>query len=393
MHFTTLLAQQADPILSMVKAFASDTRSRKIDLGLGVYRDSEGATPVMTAVKAAETRVLAEQTSKTYLGIDGDPVFVEALSAFLFGGGALDGHRSICGLQTVGGTGAVRLAADLVVGEKPDRTVWIGTPTWPNHIPIFSAAGARIRYFQHYDPATQALDTASILTTLEAADRGDVVLLHGCCHNPSGADFPAALWQQVADIIARRGLLPIVDIAYHGLGRGLDEDLSGLRILIDTVPAALIAYSCSKNFALYRDRLGALFVVGEAKAADLAWQSLIQIARASYSMPPDHGAAVVRTILTDPTLTRGWQQELNGMRDRVRGLRAALAAHGRVGRFDLGPLAQQNGFFSLLPLSPAEVATLRADHGIYLVPNGRMNIAGLLEEQIGMFIKGLAALP
>jgi aromatic-amino-acid transaminase len=392
MHFTSLLAPPADAILSMIQAFAGDTRSRKIDLGLGVYRDANGETPVMTAVKAAEQILLSDQRSKTYLGIEGDRIFVDALATLIFGDPASGEGRDIRGLQTVGGTGAVRLAADLVVGERPDRTVWIGTPTWPNHDSIFHAAGAKIGHYRHFDVQSQSLDRGAILTTLEQADHGDVVLFHGCCHNPSGTDFPPELWQQAATIIAQRGLLPIVDIAYHGLGHGLEADARGLRILIDTVPAALIAYSCSKNFAMYRDRLGALFVVGARQAVDLAWNNLLQIARASYSMPPDHGAAVVREILTDPELKGEWKGELAGMRHRVQSLRAMLAAHGQVGRFDLSPLGRQTGFFSMLPLSPAEVATLRADHGIYIVPNGRMNIAGMQEDQAEMFIEGLAAL-
>ncbi len=390
MHFASLQRQPADPLLSLVDAFARDGRREKIDLGVGVYRDEARRTPVMKAVKAAERALLRDQDSKAYLGCDGDPAFVERLGRLILGDMASD--KALRGVQTVGGTGALRLAADLLAVERPDRTIWIGTPTWPNHGPIFSNAFADVRSFEQYDPASQSVRSGAILEAMSRAAPGDAFILHGCCHNPTGVDPDAAEWTAIGAMAEQRGLLPIIDIAYHGFGDGFDPDLAPLRTLLDALPTALIAYSCSKNFGLYRDRLGALFVAAEAKTAEAAWSNLLLLARTSYSMPPDHGAAVVRTILESPALETEWRDELESYRLRLRHLRSRLAAAGRIGDIDLAPLATHKGFFSMLPLSPSQVDQLRRDHGIYMAQNGRINVAGLGDEQIPVFVAALSAL-
>lgn len=389
MFFASLSVQPNDPILAMIADFAGDARLEKIDLGLGVYRDASGATPVMRAVKRAEDRLLGTQSSKTYLGVEGDRDFVDLLRPLIFGGRAL---HAVGGVQAVGGTGALRLAADLLALEKPDRAVWFGVPSWPNHAALFKAAGLQIRTFRHADPATQDLDLDALHAAIDDAREGDAFILHGCCHNPTGIDMDVATWRDIGTRMAARNLLPVIDIAYHGFGAGIAEDVAGVQALLEVVPAALVAYSCSKNFALYRERVGALFVAGPKAGVDLALSNLMPLARANYSMPPDHGAAVVRTILQSEELTRAWLDELAHMRARVSGLRAMLAAAGQVGRIDLAPFGRQRGFFSMLPITPEDVAHLRDADGIYIVPNGRMNVAGLREEQIERLVAGLGSL-
>lgn len=388
-HFASLRPQPTDPILALTDIFAVDERADKIDLGIGVYRDPAQRTPVMAAVKSAERELVEKQGSKAYLGCGGDPEFLSALSRLLVGGAV---GKGLSGVQTVGGTGALRLAADLLALERPERTVWIGTPTWPNHIPIFRTAFADVRTYEQFDPQAQRMRADAVLDAMSQAAAGDIFILHGCCQNPTGIDPDMEGWSAIATLADRRGILPIVDIAYHGFGEGLERDAAPLRLLLEHVPAALIAYSCSKNFGLYRDRVGALFVAGDPQASEVACSNLLQLARTSYSMPPDHGAAVVRTILQSPTLETEWRAELESYRVRLRGLRERLASHGTVGRIDLAPLADQKGFFSQLPLSVDQVERLRREHGIYMAPSGRINIAGLGDRQIPAFAAALAGL-
>lgn len=389
MHFMTLARQADDPILAMGAAFFADVRDRKLDLGIGVYRDECGQTPVMRAVKEAERRLLIGQPTKSYLGVEGDHAFLAGLEPLALGDARAD--HAVTAIQTVGGTGALRLAADLLAREKPDRTVWFGAPSWTNHGALFAAAGLAVRTFRYLDPRSQDMDEAAFGEAVDAAREGDVFVLHGCCHNPTGVDASAAQWRSIGRALARRNLLPLVDSAYHGLGQGLEADRAGLRILLAEVPSALVAYSCSKNFAIYRERVGALFVVGGRQGVELAASNLTALARATYSMPPDHGAAVVRTILHSEELSAIWRAELDAMRKRVRGLRGLLAQEGRIGPIDLGRLATQNGFFSSLAIAPADIARLRDDHGVYVVPSGRINIAGLREDQVGAFAAALRA--
>jgi len=376
----------ADPLLALMARFRADTRLRKIDLGVGVYRDARGATPVFAAVKAAERQLLRDQDTKAYLGVEGDLEMVN-----LLGAEALNRPR-LPGLQTVGGTGALRLAAELLATTRTRRRIWLGMPTWPNHVPIFTAAGLAVATVDLCDGATRTPRPAALLEALRRAAPGDAVLLHACCHNPTGIDPEPGFWDELAAVIVARELVPLVDMAYQGLGCGWSEDGAGVEQLVDTVPTLLVAYSCDKNFGLYRERVGALFVAGAEHGAasdlvagsehghtDVLLRHLTHLARANYSMPPDHGAAVVRTILADAALTVLWRAELDAMRKRIALLRRTLAAYGRIGAIDLASLAGGHGMFAMLPLSPPQIDALEREHGIYLAQSGRINIAGLPE--------------
>jgi len=388
----TLVPQPADALLALIKLHAADPRPDKIDLGVGVYRTGQGDTPVFGAIKAAERRLLETQASKSYLGPEGDMGFVAALTPRIFGAGfdasPLSGR--IEGMQTPGGTGGVRLAVALARKAGATR-VWMGTPSWPNHAQIIADLGLQIRTFTHAAPDGTA-DSAAVLAAIAEAQPGDAILLHGCCHNPTGIDYDAAQWDAIAAAIAAAGILPILDLAYQGLGEGMEEDASGLRTVLAVVPEALIAYSCDKNFGLYRDRVGAFYVVARAGSQLPAILSNGHaLARANWSMPPDHGAAAVRIVLEDPALVAQWLDELDTMRTRMRQVRVALAAAGTVGGIDLTPVGRQNGLFSVLPLSKERIAALRADYGIYMAGSGRINVAGLTASNLDAFVAALAA--
>ena len=379
--FSSLTAQAPDPLLSLIALYREDPRPQKIDLGVGVYRDEGGHTPIMRAMKAAERRLVEEQPTKSYLGPEGDVGFV-ALSAQLAMGPHAEG---LVGVQTPGGTGALRLAAALIQSARPGGTVWLGTPSWPIHAPIFESAGLTVRTYRHYNPATGGLAFEDLKRALQQARGGDVFLIHGCCHNPSGVDPDADQWTEIARLIAERGVVPLIDLAYQGLGDGLDEDAAGARLLVAAVDEALIAYSCDKNFGLYRERTGALFV--KAAAAETARSNLHLLARYIWSMPPDHGAAAARIILETPALNADWRAELDTVRDRLNGVRQALAAaHPR-----LAPLGDQKGMFSLLPLTPDQVSAIRRDHAVYMAGSGRINIAGLTLESVPRFAQAFDA--
>jgi len=342
---------------------------------------------VFRAVKAAEAKLVETQSSKSYLGPEGDVRFTELLKPIVFGAGT--DTSTIVGVQTPGGTGALRLAAELIASAKPKATIWLGTPTWPNHPPTFSSAGLTLATYRYFDQAAQAIRFDEMMDALNGAEAGDVVLLHGCCHNPTGANLTAAQWAEVAALVGKRGLLPLVDLAYQGLGSGLDEDSAGLRRVMDAAEDVIVAYSCDKNFGLYRDRVGALYVRAKQKArAELILSNMLALARPNWSMPPDHGAAVVRTILDDAALTADWRKELTSMRDRITAVREALAAGDS--NF-LAPIAQQQGMFSLLPISAEQVATLRKDHAVYMAGSGRANLAGLTLKTVPKFIEALKA--
>ncbi len=382
MAFGNLTPLAPDPVLALMERFRSDLRPGKIDLGVGVYRDARGETPVFAAVKLAEQRLLDEQSSKSYLGSGGDLEFVARLGALVFDSPGSACSARMAGLQTVGGTGALRLAADLLARTVPGRRIWLPVPTWPNHAPIFTASGLQV--------TTLDYEFDAVLNALRDAGRGDAVLLHGCCHNPTGIDPAAQFWAQVAEQVSARGLVPVVDLAYQGMGRGWDQDGAGLRWLAERVPHLIVAYSCDKNFGLYRERVGALFVAGaDARETGLLSNHLLALARANYSMPPDHGAAAVRIILEDEALRALWTSELEGMRLRIHRLRAALATYGRVGAVDLGPLRDGQGMFAMLPLSAHEVDLLNSEFGVYMARSGRINIAGLAEEDIDGFVNAL----
>ena len=380
--FETLEPKPADPLLAIIGLFAADTREQKMDLGVGVFRDSSGATPVMLAVKDAERRLVETQQSKAYVGLSGDLEFVEALFELSFGSNAGLRQRTL-GVQTPGGSAALRLASDFIAHTNPNTKVWVGTPTWDNHGPILAAAGLATQRYAYFSVADQVLDFAAMDAALSGAAAGDVVLLQGCCHNPTGSDLSPAQWQRVAEICAARGLLPFIDVAYHGLGSGLDSDLVGVCALLEQVPEAIVTVSCSKNFGLYRERTGGLFVVCDSPARSTVAQSnILSIARASYSMPPDHGAAIVRTILQDDALTASWKAELHGMQQRMQSIREQLA--GALGN-NQGGIAHQKGMFSTLNLAPDQITMLREEHAIYMAGSGRINIAGFREADIDRF--------
>ncbi len=383
-----LAPQPADALLGLIKLYNADPRATKIDLGVGVYRTATGATPVFKAIKAAETRLVETQDSKSYLGPEGDMGFVHALIPYVFGA-EFDRSR-VDGMQAPGGTGAVRLAIE-VAKRAVVRRILMGTPSWPNHAQIVAASGLELVTFSHVTAAGTA-DLDALKVALGTAGPGDAVLLHGCCHNPTGVDYTEAQWDEIAPLIAARGVLPLLDLAYQGLGAGMEADAYGLRTVLSAVPEALVAYSCDKNFGLYRDRVGAFYAVtGDADALSRAMANGASIARASWSMPPDHGAAAVRIVLNDADLTRQWLEELDDMRNRMREVRDRLAAAQQVGTVPMAPLGIQNGLFSMLPLSAEQILALRTDHGIYMAGSGRINIAGLTSTNIDTFIEALRA--
>lgn len=374
--------QPPDALLALIGLHRDDSRSDKIDVGVGVYRDASGATPVLRAVKAAERRLVAEQPTKAYLGPEGDARFVALLEPIVFGP-SLSGSPRLTGVQTPGGTGALRLGAELLARAAPEARVWMGSPTWPNHAPIFAAAGLRVEDHRYFDAAASDLDFDGMIRALGHAEAGDIVLLHGCCHNPTGTGLSLDQWRVLSDLLVGRGLVPFVDLAYQGLGDGLDEDAAGLRLLLATVGEALVAYSCDKNFGLYRERVGALWVMGAATASLPAIRdNLLVLARSLWSMPPDHGAAIVRVILDDPALAADWRRELDAMRHRINALRRSLAA----GHPRLEPIGRQRGMFAMLPIGHQAVETLREHSGIYMAGAGRINVAGLRDETIAAFV-------
>ena len=381
-----LAPQPADALLALIKLHNADPRDTKIDLGVGVYRTSDGATPVFRAIKAAEAKLLETQGSKAYLGPEGDMGFVHALIPYVFG---KDFDRStVEGMQAPGGTGAVRLAVE-VAKRSGAKRVWMGTPSWPNHAQIIAAVGVELKTFSHMT-ANGFADLDALKAALAGAEPGDAVLLHGCCHNPTGVDYTPAQWDEIAVLLAERNVLPILDLAYQGLGAGMEDDAYGLRKVLSVVPEALVAYSCDKNFGLYRDRVGAFYAVtSDATALGNAMANGATIARASWSMPPDHGAAAVRLILEDANLTAMWLAELDDMRDRMRWVRDRLAAAQQVGAVNMVPLGVQNGLFSMLPISGEQILAIREKHGVYMAGSGRINIAGLTDGNIDQFIAAL----
>ncbi len=385
--FQTLQPQPADGLLTLIGLFRDDPRNSKIDLGVGTYRNAAGVTPVMEAIKSAERVLLEGQQTKAYLGPEGDQRFVELLMPIAFGTSGAHAGRLV-GVQTPGGGGALRLGGELITAARPGAKVWLGMPTWPNHRPVLEAAGLTVVEYRYFDPDTQSLCFDDMLAALATAEAGDVVLLHGCCHNPTGAELEPAQWDAVAALIAERGLMPFIDLAYQGLGEGLEADAYGTRRVLACVEEALVAYSCDKNFGLYRERTGALFVLSrDEAAASVVYGNLLALARVNWSMPPDHGAAAVRTILESKELRRVWRAELEGMCRRINQVREALtAAHPR-----LGFLSRQRGMFSQLPITPAAVAALRNDHGIYMAGSGRINLAGLQIADAEIFVGALVA--
>ncbi|MBP2235934.1 aromatic-amino-acid transaminase [Sinorhizobium kostiense] len=388
--FEALTRQPDDPLLALIGLFREDERLGKVDLGVGVYRDETGRTPIFRAVKAAEKRLLETQDTKAYVGPEGDLVFLDHLWSLVAGDTVDRSH--VAGVQTPGGSGALRLAADLIT-RMGGRGIWLGLPSWPNHAPIFKAAGLNIATYDFFDIPSQSVMFDNLISALEGAALGDAVLLHASCHNPTGGVLTEAQWLEVATLVNERGLLPLVDLAYQGFGRGLEQDVAGLRHLLSAAPEVLVAVSCSKSFGLYRERTGAIFALTTSpQSADTVRSNLAGLARTIYSMPPDHGAAVVRTILADETLRRDWAEELESMRLRMTGIRQTLAEGLRSRWQSLGEIADQEGMFSMLPLTEAEVMRLRTEHGIYMPGSGRINIAGLKTAEVAGIVQKFTSL-
>ncbi|RWG71982.1 amino acid aminotransferase [Mesorhizobium sp.] len=390
--FETLQPAPADKILALIGLYHADTRPGKVDLGVGVYKDRNGRTPVMRAVREAEKRLLAGQDTKPYLGLAGDIGFNAAMIRLAFGDNA--DHSRIRAAQAPGGSGALRLVAELLQRTRPGATVWLSDPTWPNHLPVMRAAGLQVRDYPYFDAVSGAVRFDDMLAALKTATSGDVVLLHGCCHNPTGANLDAAQWAKVADVLLERGLLPFVDIAYQGFGEGLDADAAGLRLLAGKVPEMVVASSCSKNFAVYRDRVGSAMIMAKDGAqADVAMSQMLAAARALYSMPPDHGAAAVRMVLEDADLKKVWETELEEMRLRMLRLRVAFAEalrrQSNSDRFDF--VASHRGMFSRLGLTEAQVERLRTEHAVYMVGDSRINVAGLPEDGMDELAKAIVS--
>ncbi len=390
MPFHSLVAQPADSLLRLIGAFRADPRVHKIDLGVGVFRDDAGHTPVMAAIKQAETRLIATQDSKRYLGPEGDKGFTALLEPMVFGD-TVTADR-LCGVQTPGGTGALRLGAELLA-KAGVRRILVGQPSWANHAPVFAAAGIIVVPHAAFDMIGQTLDLAAMLSAIGQAEAGDAILLHGCCHNPTGIDPDADQWHAIAAAVADSRIVPFVDLAYQGLGDDMAGDAAGTRAVLSAVPFGLVAYSCDKNFGLYRERTGALWATApDDEARDIVLSNLLALARANWSMPPDHGAAAVRIVLEDERLAADWRAELDGLRGRLQRLRGELAAIGRAGAIDLAPLVHGKGMFATLPLSGGQIEWLRATHGIYMAGSGRINIAGFAPGDVARFGEALVDL-
>ena len=372
---------ESDSLLKLIALANADPRPDKIDVGVGVFRDAVGNTPILKVMKEAEQRLVDTQESKSYLGSAGDKRFAELLRPILLGEHAED--ERIAGLQTPGGCGALRLGFELIATANPGARVLVGTPTWPNHPPIIGAVRLEQVDYPYYEIGQGAIRFEDMLEALARGEPGDVALLHGCCHNPTGADLNPVQWAEVADVCRERGLIPLVDIAYQGFGQGLDEDAAGLRGILSQCDEVIVAQSCDKNFSVYRDRVGCLFVkTGSATATAAVMGHVFQRAREMWSMPPDHGAAAARIILDDPELRARWLVELTGMRDRINAVRQRIAAADPRLAF----IGRQYGMFSMLPLSVEQVLKLREDYGIYMADSGRFNVVGLGDHEIDRFI-------
>jgi aspartate aminotransferase len=382
--FENLTKAPGDKILALMGEYAADPRSTKIDLGVGVYKDEQGVTPIMTSVKKAEQKILSEGKTKTYLGIAGNKGFGNAVLDLALADSVDRSRVRIA--QAPGGTGSLWVLMQLINRARPGTTVWVSDPTWPNHNPIAINSGLKVQTYPYFDTETRGVKFAEMLATLDKLGKDDVVLLHGCCHNPTGANLTNAQWDQVAASLARTGALPFIDLAYLGFGDGLLEDAYGTRKVVSSVPEALIAFSGSKNFGLYRERVGAAILIArDAAEADVTQSQLLNIIRGAYSQPPDHGAEIIRTILEDAELRAEWETELNEMRARMIRLREKLseAIRQKSNSEDFDFIAHHRGMFSLLGLENSVVEHLKSANGVYMIGDSRINVAGIPEDRIG----------
>ena len=393
--FQSIQPLPPDPILGLSAAYRADTNPKKVDLGVGVYKDAAGNTPVMRAVKKAEEQLLNTQTSKAYVGPTGFADYNAAVARMLFGDDLLAslGGRRIT-VQSPGGCGGLRLSAEFIQKANPGAKVWVSDPTWANHVPLLGSAGLNIELYPYYDYEKHDVRFDEMLACLQKVTSDEVVLLHGCCHNPSGADLTQEQWQAVRDVALKQGFTVFIDLAYQGLGDGLEEDVYGVRLLAESLPELIVVSSCSKNFGLYRERTGAATVICENDSlASAASTLLAAAARANYSMPPDHGAAIVETVMNTPALHDDWEMELKEMRDRINGLRSLLVSRLRDAGVDqdFSFIEREKGMFSFLGVNKEQVQSLINDYSIYLVNSSRINVASVNEDNIDYLTASIAA--
>lgn len=393
--FESLRLLPADPILGLSIAYAKDTNPQKVDLGVGVYKNDAGVTPIMQAVIAAEQLRIQQENTKAYTPPAGYAGANEACAQLIYGEGhsAVESNR-VRTIQTPGGCGALRVAAELIQRAKAGASLWVSTPTWANHVPLLGSAGLKLREYPYYNYETHSIDFDAMLSTLETIPRGDLVLLHACCHNPSGADLSREQWNRVADVCEANGLIPFVDMAYQGFGEGIEEDAYGLRLLANRLPEVIIATSFSKNFGLYRERAGALSIVFADEAQANAGNSqLLSVTRALYSMPPAHGAALIDIILHSKELTGVWSNELTTMRERISGLRVNLvqSLNSLQSQRDFSFIADERGMFSFLGLSVEQVHKLKNEYSIYMTDTSRISVAGLTAEKMDYVSKAIVS--
>ncbi|MFZ1752633.1 MAG: amino acid aminotransferase [Caldilineaceae bacterium] len=392
--FDTITPAPPDAILGLTEAFKNDPNPRKINLGVGVYKDADGTTPVLGTVKEAEKRLLRGEQTKSYLPIEGSPEYGAASQRLIFG----DSHEIVTSgravtAQVPGGTGALRVAGDFIRKITPGATVWVSDPTWPNHPSVFQSAGLKVATYPYFDAATNGVDFEGMLATIRTIPAGDVLLLHGCCHNPTGVDLSPEQWQTVAEIATERGILPLLDFAYQGFAAGLEEDAMGVRAIAAHCPEMFVASSFSKNFGLYNERVGALTVVARTPdAAAAALSHVKRCIRANYSNPPAHGGEIVRTILGDPELRQQWEGEVTAMRERINTMRhlfvETLNEKGVTQDFSF--ITHQRGMFSFSGLTPAHVKALRERHSVYIVGSGRLSVAGMTEGNMDYLCAAIA---
>ncbi|MFB0709739.1 amino acid aminotransferase [Buttiauxella noackiae] len=393
--FENITAAPADPILGLADLFRADDRPTKINLGIGVYKDETGKTPVLTCVKKAELYLLENENTKNYLGIDGIPEFGRCTQELLFGkDNALSANKRARTAQTPGGTGALRVAADFLAKNTNTQRVWVSNPSWPNHKSVFNSAGLEVCEYDYYNAQNHALNFDGLINSLQAAQAGDVVLFHGCCHNPTGIDPTAEQWQVLAEMSLAKGWLPLFDFAYQGFARGLEEDAEGLRIFAASHQELIVASSYSKNFGLYNERVGACtLVAADADTVDRAFSQMKSVIRANYSNPPAHGASVVATILSNDALRTLWEQELSDMRQRIQRMRHLFVntLQEKGANRDFSFIINQNGMFSFSGLTKEQVLRLREEFGVYAVASGRVNVAGMTPDNMAPLCEAIVA--
>lgn len=394
MIFTQVELAPADPILGLTDAFKADKRTGKVNLGVGIYKNEAGLTPILASVKQAEAKLLASEESKSYLGIEGVQAYNDAVQSLLFGAGhqVVKNKRALTA-QAPGGTGSLRVAAEFLARNTKSKTIWVSNPTWANHKNIFQSASLEIKEYRYYKAETHDKDFDAMVEDLSSAQAGDLVLLHGCCHNPTGIDLTQTQWKTIAQLCLKQELVPLFDFAYQGFGDGVDEDANGLRVVADTVPELIIANSFSKNFGLYNERIGAVTLVGDSQESVVkAFSQVKSTIRGNYSNPPAHGALIVSTILGDTELKALWEGELKEMRERIAKMRTlfvdTLKSEGVTQDFSF--ISRQNGMFSFSGLTKEQVAQLKDEHGVYIVGSGRISVAGMTKENMPVICKAIA---